>query len=153
MAKSIFELDSRMIVSSSGSRKRALITLAIGSSQAVEGLFIIDFSKDMAVDYQSARGLDGGHLLLSFGDRLTGITLQGIQPFEKPECYKGAFVDVEKIYEAKKLSSKTPGLVRMAVAGGAVYRGYMVAFTQRPLGNDPLNGYSFVLTIVGEKAQ
>ena len=144
-----------------------LILLQVDGNTWFSDSFIMNFESTDKADYQINKNIDNKFLFSAFGHSITTLVIHGFQSGSVTVASKSGNnikldkspinTDIETIYRTHCISSKDPKLVKITTgtsgvcSNGSVYKGLMVAFTKKPMGEDKIVGYGFTLTFVCER--
>ena len=131
-------------------------------------VYIMNFSSLDKADYQINKNIDKGFIYSAFGHAVTSLTIHGFQsPTVNTINSKGSVStqrnrtkDIETIYREWCISSNSPKIIKIVtgnsnkdgiVTHGTVYRGLMVAFEKKPMGEEKIQGYAFTITFICQR--
>lgn len=149
------------------SRKELILVEIPGAPNpnAFSNLYIMNFDSSDKSDYMINKDISNSFVFTAFGHSVTTIVLSGYQSAGIDQLASNAkkvakskpTEDAEYIYRQHCISGPDPRLVKITtgvsdiVQKGSVYRGYMVAFNKKPMGEDKLQGYAFGITLICER--
>lgn len=161
----VFDASVPVMAVYDNSRKELIVLQAMGKSDVLfNDTFIMNFSSNDRADFQLSKSLANGFGFTAFGHNITTIVISGYQAKGTKYFRNGSAdnsitgsSDAENFYRKHCISSDDPSLIKIttgtsgAVDNGTVYRGYMVAFSKKPMGTEKIQGYSFDITFACEK--
>lgn len=161
----VFSSGPSVVAVKNNDRKELILLQDMTGNTALLGhTFIMNFDSSVRADYQLGKSMAKEFIYTTFGDSIITLNLAGYQSSTteymddkgKKERSPGT-EDAEKFYMDNCISSSKPKLIKITVGtsgvvtGGTVYKGFMVAFSKKPMGEDKMQGYGFTITFVCER--
>lgn len=156
---------STVVAVDDASRKILILIQAEGGNASkFPDTYIMNFECADKADYQLNKSLSKGFLFNSFGNSITSIVVTGFQAggIMVQGRTAAASNNIEEYYRKHSISSDSPTLFKITMGSDgnivrkpSVYKGYMVGFTRKPMGEEKIQGFGFSLafmcTAVGDK--
>lgn len=167
MPKTKMFASGSSVVSVEDNTRKLLILIEGDSTDAIfNSVFILNFESSDNADYQINKNIMKDFIYTAFGHSVTMITIHGLQTSNFDSSSNGmrnitrgggTTPDIEEYYRKHCISSSEPKILKITTGTGdvvskpSVYRGYMVAFSRKPMGEDKIQGYGFSITFVCER--
>lgn len=154
------------VVSVYDSNRKELILIEPDDNM-FKAVYLMNFESSDRADYQVNKSILRDFMYTSFGHGLTTITVAGFQAvgidtsnnnMASISTNTSRADDIEEYYRKHCISGPDPKVYQITTGTSAivkkpsVYRGYMVSFSRKPMGEEKIQGYGFSIGFICVKS-